>query len=185
MRKYKNDDAQMIAETIGHEATIKLILGLGGVSVYVPRVSAIILKEMHQSGQTINQIARQTGINDEQVENRIRSVEASNNEGNGLTEIMEIVAEIVGREAVIKLSFMWGGSFLYIPKADKELIKEIYLTSSLHPVQIAANCGCSLRTVYRAIEGLPPRDTPTGKNSTPANDDFKKQTFDFQTYDSQ
>jgi hypothetical protein len=28
MKKYKNDDAQMLSEIIGHDATIKLILGL-------------------------------------------------------------------------------------------------------------------------------------------------------------
>ena len=185
MRKYKNDDAQMIAETIGHEATIKLILGLGGLYFYVPKVSGIILKELHEAGQTISQLATQTGMKENSVLRRIQKAKAANVEGGGFGEVMEIVAGIVGREAVVKLCLAWGGSFLYVPKAHKELVKEIYLNSDLHAVQIAALCSCSLRTVYRAIEGLPPRDTQTGKNNTPANGYFKKQTIDFQTNDNQ
>lgn len=179
MKEFKNNDAQMIAETIGNDATVKLILGLGGVSVYVPKVSGLILRELHEAGQSIGQLAAKTGMNENKITNQIKKAKAANVEGGGFGEVMEITAGIIGREAVIRLCLAWGGSFLYIPKADKELAKEIYLNSELHPIQIAALCGCSSRTVYRAIEGLPPRNAQTGKNSPPENSHFKNNLLNF------
>jgi transcriptional antiterminator len=133
--------------------------------LYVPKVSGIVLKELHEAGQTISQLAAKTGIDESRIISRIKKADTGNVEVDSLGEVMEIVAGIIGREAVIRLCLALGSSMLYIPKADKEIAKEIYLNSELHPVQIAALCSCSLRTVYRAIEGLPPRNTPTGKTA--------------------
>jgi hypothetical protein len=160
-----SEDVRMLSEIIGREATVKLILNLGGVYVYVPKVSGVIIKELHESGQSIDQIAGKAGFSkgyvSKQLENR-KEIPVTN---DGLNDVCRIIAGIIGRDAVIRLSLAWGGSSLYIPKPTQEIIKEVYQNTDLHPIQIAALCHCSLRTVYRSIEGLPLRNKPTGKNA--------------------
>lgn len=161
----KNDDAQVLAEIIGREATVKLILNLGGVYVYVPKVSGVIMKELHETGQTIDQIAQASGRSKKQVKKQIESLKESPDSGDGLTDVARIIAGIIGREAVIKLSLAWGGLSLYIPRPSREIIREVYQSTGLHPVQIAALCRCSLRTVYRSISGLSAQKRQTGKKA--------------------
>jgi len=159
-----NEDSQLLVEIIGRDATVKLILNLGGVCLYIPKVSSAIMKELYQSGQTIDQIAKASGQSKKQVQKRIEGMDTAPNNDTGLNDVCRIIAGIIGRDAVVKLSLAWGGSSLYIPKPSHEIIKEVYGSTDLHPIQIAALCRCSLRTVYRAIEGLPPRNIQTGKN---------------------
>lgn len=162
-----NEDSQLLAEIIGRDATVKLILNLGGVYVYIPKVSGVIMRELHESGQTIDQITKASGQSKKQVQKQIESPKTAPAKGNGLNDVCQIIAGIIGRDDVIKLSLALGGSSIYIPKPSHEIIKEVYESFDLHPIQIAAICRCSLRTVYRAIEGLPPKNTPTGKSKVP------------------
>lgn len=89
------------------------------------------------------------------------------NEKDGLNDDARMIADILGREAAVKLILELGGVALYIPKANREIIRDVYQQTGFPPKRIAAICGCSERTVYRAIEGMPPRDTLTGKNEPP------------------
>jgi len=43
-RNGMNEDSQLLTEIIGRDATVKLILNLGGVYVYIPKVSGFVMK---------------------------------------------------------------------------------------------------------------------------------------------
>ena len=88
-------------------------------------------------------------------------------EASGLNVDMQMVADVLDKQAAIKLILELGGVTLYVPKPNREIIKEVYQQTGFPPKRIAAICGCSLRTVYRAIEDLPPVEQPTGKNEPP------------------
>lgn len=158
-------DAQMIADIIGIDLTVKLIIELGGVTVYIPKVSNVLLRRLNESGATVKELSELSGLKNSQI---VKSLETVKDDGDndGLTETTRILSEIIGFDAVVKLTFAWGGSSLYIPKANHGIIREVYQTTNLHPMQIAAKCGCCMRTVYRSIEGLPPRDPVNRKNWT-------------------
>jgi len=161
-----NDDAEMLAEIIGWDATVKLVLKFGGVGFHIPKISGVIMKELHENGKTIQQIAQESGLSCQQVEKKIKSAE-NQSTNDAFSDTCTIIADTIGRDEVIKLSLAFGGSSFYVPKPTRAIIREVYTKTDLHMIQIAGLCRCSIRTVYRAIKGLSPKTTPTGKTDPP------------------
>ncbi len=89
------------------------------------------------------------------------------NPKDGFNEDTRMIAEILGKEAAVKLIIELGGVALYIPRPNREIIRDIHEQTGYPPKRIAAICGCSERTVYRAIEGKAEKSDLTGKNSNP------------------
>lgn len=95
-----------------------------------------------------------------------------------LTRDMQLVSEVIGKDATLKLMCRLGGVNIYIPQPGAEDIQEALLKNSLDAKVTAAELGVSLSKVYRVLKEY--RDSKVDKRQMTIFDspDYKAESDD-------